>query len=195
MGDGIIVEERRLGQEQSWLSQSRADDKRTEMANEGLPAVRIGPVIESVSREFACAVDWLSGRCACVEGCTRLLITENDVGLHQGRYIRLTAAPVGNTLRVTGGYYDDFFQPVTVCEKSLPLTRLNERTLGDVFMETHDKLTRVSARKRLLSRGSNGVTGHPRPVNSQDDSSGISQPRPARRRERHWAEECVLVRD
>ena len=142
MGDAIVVEERSLGLEQSWSPQSRVEDKRIHTANAAFPLVRMAPVIDRVSREFAGAVDWLSGPCVSVDGCTRLLITENDVGLHEGRYIRLSAMPVGNTLRVTGGYYDNFFRPVTVCEKSLPLSRLDERTLGEVFKETHEKLTK-----------------------------------------------------
>ena len=158
MGDGIVVEERRLGLEQSWSPQSRWVGKRTETGNETLSPARIAPVIERVSRQFAGAVDWLPGRCVCVDGCTRLLITENDPGLHQGRYIRLSAVPVGNTLRVTGGYYDNFFRPVTVCEKSLPLSRLDERMLAGIFMETREKLTRYRRMRASCGRDSARVS-------------------------------------
>jgi hypothetical protein len=141
MSDRVIVGERRAALEKP-LHELQPAVGRGEATKDALSMGRIAPVIEGVGRDFAGAVDWLPGRCSYVDGCLRLSITENDTGLHEGGYIRLSAAPLENTLRVTGGCYDSYFRPVTVCEKSLPLGRVNERALGEVLMETHDKLIR-----------------------------------------------------
>lgn len=131
MGDRVVIEERRFHVEEQW-SQSHP----------GVPIGGIVPVIDKVAHDFAGAVDWLPGCCSNVDGRLRLSITENEVGLHEGGYIKLSAEPLENTVRITGGCYDSYFRPVTVCEKSLPFNGLKERALGEVLMETHDKLSK-----------------------------------------------------
>jgi len=140
MGNRSTVEAAMADLGRSWQSGSKI--ARIEVARGPFPLAGIAPLIDKVAQDFAGTVDWMSGCCSHVDGGLRLSITENEPGLHEGGYVSLTAEPFGNSVRITGGCYDSFYRPVTVCEKSIPLNSLKERALGEVLMETHDKLTR-----------------------------------------------------
>lgn len=141
MRDRTAVEVRR-SELDDLLAGPGSTTRPAEVPREAPRISEIAPAMEKIGREFASAVDWLSGRCAYGDGILCLSITENEVALHAGGYIRMSAVPSENTLKVRGGCYDGYLQPVTVCEKSLPLGHVSEQRLGEVLMETYDKLTR-----------------------------------------------------
>ena len=111
---------------------------------------QIAAMVEKVCCDFASTMDWqyhstsrtFSSRQDGNGAVIRFAVTENEDGLHSGSYIRLSVLPAEDRLEVKGGCYDAYYQPVTVCEKHLPLNGLTHQKLGDAFMETYVRLVR-----------------------------------------------------
>jgi hypothetical protein len=75
------------------------------------------------------------------------VMTENDLALRAGGYVRVDTRPLTDLLKVTAGCYDPYFNPVVVCEKSMALSELDYRKLRELLDETHDKLTTYRIRR------------------------------------------------
>jgi hypothetical protein len=75
------------------------------------------------------------------------MLTENDLALRAGGYVRVDARPLADLLKVTAGCYDPYFNPVVVCEKSVALSETDYRKLRGLLDETHDKLTTYCIRR------------------------------------------------
>lgn len=111
---------------------------------------QIAAMVEKVCCDFASTMDWqyrstsrtFSSRQDGNGAVIRFAVTENEDGLHSGSYIRLSVLPAEDRLEVEGGCHDAYYQPVTVCEKHLPLNGLTQQKLGDAFMETYVRLAR-----------------------------------------------------
>jgi hypothetical protein len=111
---------------------------------------QIAAMVEKVCCDFASTMDWqyrstsrtFSSRQDGNGAVICFAVTENEDGLHSGSYIRLSVLPAEDRLEVKGGCHDAYYQPVTVCEKHLPLNGLTQQKLGDAFMETYVRLVR-----------------------------------------------------
>lgn len=97
---------------------------------------KINSMVDKVCCDFAADVDWHYHPDA-----TSFVLGENPKGLHAGGYIKISAVPAANLLRLRAGCYDMYFQPMTVCERNVALSGLNQRKLGGLLNETHEKLT------------------------------------------------------
>ena len=111
---------------------------------------QIAAMVEKVCCDFASTMDWqyhsasstFSSRQDDNGAVIRFAVTENEDGLHSGSFIRISVLPAEDRLEVKGGCHDAYYQPVTVCEKHLPLNGLTQQKLGDAFMETYVRLVR-----------------------------------------------------
>ena len=109
---------------------------------------QIAAMVEKVCCDFASTMDWqysstsrtFSSRQDGAVIC--FTVTDNEDGLHSGSYIRLSVLPAEDRLEVKGGCQEAYYQPVTVCEKNLPLNGLTQQKLGEALMETHVRLVR-----------------------------------------------------
>ena len=115
---------------------------------------KIASMVDRVCCNFASEVDWqycpLSGTSyGCKSGdygVMGFLVTENDEALRAGGYIKINAVPTANLLRLRAGCYDTYFNPVTVCERNMALSGLNQQKLESLLNETHEKLTSYNMR-------------------------------------------------
>lgn len=112
-------------------------------------------MMDRTCRHFASDIDWqydfvpstYSHRRESESGLRCFMVTENDLALRVGGYVRVDALPLADVLKVTAGCYDPYFNPVVVCEKSMALSELDYRKLRELLDETHDKVTTYYVRR------------------------------------------------
>jgi hypothetical protein len=106
---------------------------------------KIALMVDKVCCDFASVVDWqyrpVSGTSSHCKGSDHgvmgFVVTENHEALRAGGYIKINAVPTANLLRVRAGCYDTYFNPVTVCERNVALSGLNQQKLESLLNETH----------------------------------------------------------
>ncbi len=112
-------------------------------------------MMDRTCRHFASDIDWQcdfvpsmsSHRWESEAGLGSFMVTENDLALRVGGYIRVDALPPADVVKVTAGCYDPYFNPVVVCEKSMALSEVDYRKLRELLDETHDKVTAYYVRR------------------------------------------------
>lgn len=121
-----------------------------------LPLMRaMAAMVDRTCRRFAGDVDWQYAPVSWAaserwEGESDLrccMVTENDLALRAGGYVRVDTRPLTDQVKVTAGCYDPYFNPVVVCEKSMVLGELDYRKLRELLDEMHDKLTTFCVRR------------------------------------------------
>jgi hypothetical protein len=116
---------------------------------------KIALMVDKVCCAFASVVDWQyrpvsvtsSHRKGSDHGVMGFVVTENHEALRAGGYIKINAVPTANLLRVRAGCYDTYFNPVTVCERNVALSGLNQQKLESLLNETYEKLTTYYIRR------------------------------------------------
>ncbi|MBM4445511.1 MAG: hypothetical protein FJ020_09485 [Chloroflexi bacterium] len=112
-------------------------------------------MVDRTCRRFAGDIDWqyapvswaTSERWEGEPDLRCCMLTENDLALRAGGYVRVDTHPLTDQIKVSAGCYDPYFNPVVVSEKSMVLSELDCRTLRELLDEMHDKLTSYCVRR------------------------------------------------
>lgn len=78
------------------------------------------------------------------KGPVQMIVGESDHALRSGRYIKVKVLPEMGTVWFTGGYYDIYYCPITVFDRSIRLNDLSSNCLEEVLSDVYDRLEGLS---------------------------------------------------